>query len=131
MTEVFADTYYWLALLNRKDPYHAKVSAYEYEGSLVTHWGIAVEVFDALAQPNWRIGAMQFWSEVHAEPDVVLLPLDEALLERAVSLYSQRPDKGWSLTDCVSFIVMRDRGIALALTGDHHFEQAGFQIAFK
>ena len=40
----------------------------------------------------------------------------------------QRLDKDWSLTDCISFIVMRRRGLTDALTSDHHFEQAGFTI---
>jgi predicted nucleic acid-binding protein len=41
-------------------------------------------------------------------------------------LYNNRPDKAWSLTDCISFVVMQEHGISEALTGDHHFEQAGF-----
>jgi hypothetical protein len=47
-------------------------------------------------------------------------------LERGVKLFSQRPDKDWSLTDCISFVVMQDHSIQEALTTDHHFEQAGF-----
>jgi predicted nucleic acid-binding protein len=50
-----------------------------------------------------------------------------ALLEEGISLYGARADKEWSLTDCISFVVMRDEGIIQALTGDHHFEQAGFK----
>ena len=46
-------------------------------------------------------------------------------------LYAQRLDKDWSLTDCISFVVMRERGIAEALTADHHFEQAGFTILLR
>jgi len=48
-----------------------------------------------------------------------------------VELYAERPDKGWSLTDCISFVVMRQQGITQALTGDHHFEQAGFTALLK
>jgi predicted nucleic acid-binding protein len=44
-----------------------------------------------------------------------------------VQFYSQRLDKEWGLTDCVSFIVMQDRKITEALTTDEHFEQAGFR----
>jgi uncharacterized protein len=38
-----------------------------------------------------------------------------------------RRDKEWSLTDCISFVVMKERGLTEALTADHHFEQAGFK----
>jgi hypothetical protein len=48
-----------------------------------------------------------------------------------VELYAERPDKGWSLTDCIFFVVMRQQGIIQALTGDHHFEQAGFSALLK
>jgi len=41
-------------------------------------------------------------------------------------LYQNRPDKNWSLTDCISFVVMQEHGITEALTADRHFEQAGF-----
>jgi uncharacterized protein len=44
-----------------------------------------------------------------------------------MALYGRRPDKAWSLTDCISFEVMTERGITEALTSDHHFMQAGFQ----
>jgi hypothetical protein len=50
---------------------------------------------------------------------------------RGIQLYNSRLDKDWSLTDCISFVVMRERGITEALTGDHHFEQAGFTTLFK
>jgi hypothetical protein len=63
---------------------------------------------------------------VFADPDVTIVPCDQGLLEAAIELFSHRPDKRWSLTDCTSFVVMEREGIAEALTGDHHFEQAGF-----
>ncbi len=55
----------------------------------------------------------------------IVLP-DQALMDRGIALYDQRPDKAWSLTDCISFVIMQDHGLRGALTGDHHFEQAGF-----
>lgn len=39
---------------------------------------------------------------------------------------ANRPDKNWSLTDCITFVIMREAGLQEALTGDRHFEQAGF-----
>jgi predicted nucleic acid-binding protein len=48
-----------------------------------------------------------------------------------IVLYDQRPDKAWSLTDCISFTIMQDYGLRDALTGDHHFEQAGFNMLME
>lgn len=66
-----------------------------------------------------------------ADEGVVLLPPDQILFDAGLELYASRSDKEWSLTDCISFVVMRERGITDALTGDHHFEQAGFVALLK
>jgi predicted nucleic acid-binding protein len=58
----------------------------------------------------------------------VVVPPSTELFEAGIDLYSRRPDKEWSLTDCISFVVMQERGITEALTGDYHFVQAGFSI---
>ena len=60
-----------------------------------------------------------------------VIDLDAELLASAVKLYSDRPDKDWSLTDCTSFQAMTNRRLNEALTGDHHFEQAGFIALLK
>lgn len=62
---------------------------------------------------------------------VTIVSADQALFDRGVSLYNQRLDKMWSLTDCISFIIMQDHGLRDALTGDYHFEQAGFNVPMK
>ncbi len=54
------------------------------------------------------------------------MPVSESLLRRGIELYRDRPDKHWSLTDCISFVAMRDHGVTVALTADRHFVQAGF-----
>ena len=64
-------------------------------------------------------------------PQVKLIPPDVALFDAGVQLFANRPDKEWSLTDCISFVVMQQEGITQALTADHHFEQAGFQALLK
>src|SRR5688500_16685843 len=61
---------------------------------------------------------------------VRVIAASSALLQRGLELYATRPDKDWSLTDCISFVVMRDEGISDAATGDHHFAQAGFNALF-
>jgi uncharacterized protein len=62
---------------------------------------------------------------------VEIAPATSEAFAEGIKLYADRPDKDWSLTDCISFIVMKERGIIEALTGDHHFEQAGFRAALK
>ena len=57
--------------------------------------------------------------------------LDPKVQQAGFDLYESRLDKDWSLTDCVSFAVMTQRGLTEALTADHHFEQAGFRAMFK
>jgi predicted nucleic acid-binding protein len=98
---------------------------------MITTQAVQLEVMNAMSPVLLRGLAVQFWQASNSDPDLTVVPLDGDLLRRGADLYERRPDKGWSLTDCISFIVMQDRGITTALTGDHHFEQAGFQIAFK
>jgi predicted nucleic acid-binding protein len=62
---------------------------------------------------------------------LVIVPPDTELFESGLELYEKRPDKDWSLTDCISFVVMKREGIVDALTGDHHFEQGGFNALLK
>jgi predicted nucleic acid-binding protein len=64
-------------------------------------------------------------------PAIEIVPLATDLLERGIDLFARRPDKSWSLTACISFVVMADRGLSEALTGDHHFEQAGFRALLR
>lgn len=68
---------------------------------------------------------------MRASPRVKILPLTSGLLNRGLDLMRQRTDKDWSLTDCISFVVMEDEGLREALTGDQHFEQAGFKALLK
>jgi predicted nucleic acid-binding protein len=68
----------------------------------------------------------KFLESVKHNPSVTILPPTSALFEAGVEIYSRRPDKAWSLTDCISFAAMDQHGLKEALTGDRHFEQAGF-----
>jgi uncharacterized protein len=78
-----------------------------------------------------RPSAIHFWQCTNNDPQVTVIPLDAELLGRAVELLMSRMDKKWSFTDCVSFEIMRQRGIQKVLSADHHFRQAGFQTLFS
>ncbi len=70
--------------------------------------------------------AVKVGKRLLASSSIELIHVGEDLFQRAFNLLKQRPDKRYSLTDCVSFIVMRERGIATAFAFDRHFEQEGF-----
>lgn len=129
----FADTYFFLALMFEDDEAHAQAEAIagEIRGGIFTTAAVLTEVADAKAMPGRRDKFLPFLGQLRASPLFTIVPHDGVIFERAVALFDQRPDKAWSLTDCIKFIVMQDLGIADALTAGHHFEQAGFNILFK
>lgn len=133
MKPVFADSFYFLALLSEQDAAHGMAVRFSRENArpLVTTAWVLMEVADALARPETRSSFGRLLMALETSSDVEVIPPSNDLFHRAVKLYSSRSDKAWSLTDCTSFIVMADEGITDVLTGDRHFEQAGFQLLFK
>ncbi len=133
MTGCFADTYFFIALLFENDKAHAEAQTQiaRLTGQLYTSVWVLTEVADALAMPSRRERFQPFLQFLRTNSLVTIVPAEQSLCERGVSLYNQRSDKSWSLTDCISFIVMQDHGLRDALTGDHHFEQAGFNVLMK
>lgn len=87
---------------------------------------ILIEIGNALSTTN-RAGAVEFIRRCYQTPNILVVPVDTALLRRAAELYAARDDKGWGLTDCISFVVMREQGLSDAVTADTHFPQAGFR----
>jgi predicted nucleic acid-binding protein len=132
MTKVFADTFYFLALLNRHDEAHAKAVAYVSQiDHLVTSEWVLTELADGLAASRHRRMFLQTRQELLADNAALTIPLDMSLYEEGIRLYAAREDKEWSLTDCISFVIMQREGLREALTGDHLFEQAGFVALLK
>ena len=133
MKPVFADTSYFLALLNVRDEAHLKASEFSqtHDQPLLTTVWVLTEVGDAVSRSDNRQVFQKLLSDLRQDPESIVLPADQQLWEKGVALYSRRADKNWSLTDCISFEVMRDEGLTEALTGDRHFEQAGFIVLLK
>ena len=128
---VFADTAAFVALLVRRDEFHQSANRImaelsEKDTKLFTTEMVLVELANALSANQFRARAIILIDELQTLPNVKVVWSSVELFEKAWSLYSERPDKEWSLTDCASFVVMRERGINLAFTSDKHFEQAGF-----
>ncbi len=134
MKAVFADSFYFFSAVNASDPAHSKAIAFSasFRGRLVTTGWVLTEFADGLARPaSNRSVFQQILGDLRARPDTLIVPMTDQLLQQGIDLYTQRPDKEWSLTDCISFVVMTREGISEALTGDHHFEQAGFVALLK
>ena len=133
MKALFADSFYFIALLRLEDSAHARdlaASQNRTERLITTVW-ILTEIADVLAAPAMRKGFPRLLTALGADPGCTIVPPAQELFDRGVELYVQRPDKAWSLTDCISFVVMREYGMNEALTGDRHFEQAGFSALLK
>jgi len=130
MSAVFGDTSFFVALINSRDQHHRR--ALQLNASLgapmVTTAWVLLEFANGIAKSQSRREFSGTLAKLRSQRDAEIIPPDQALFDRGCELYTSRPDKEWSLTDCISFVVMRERGITEALGNDHHFEQAGFRI---
>jgi hypothetical protein len=133
MKTVFADSFYFFALSNGRDPRHQRAVDFlrDYNGRLaITEW-ILTELGDGLCHPANRNSFLITLDKLRTNPNVVIFRFSEELFEAGIARFKARPDKEWSLTDCISFVVMEREGIVDALTADRHFEQAGFVALLK
>ncbi len=136
MKEVFADTTYLVALQVPRDRLHpAAMNAASLlsDTIVVTTELVLVEFLSHFSRSGEiaRRQAIGTWKDLHQNPFVTILPITSTLLSAAIALYERAADQSWSLVDCASFVIMRERKIAEALTFDHHFEQAGFQALLR
>jgi predicted nucleic acid-binding protein len=130
MNAVFADTSFYLAVLNPRDLAHAKalqVGDSLHRPVVLTDF-ILLELGNALSRVGQRELFSRLVPRLRSRPNVRIVPATRDLLDRGLDLFSRRRDKEWSLTDCISFVVMREEGLTDALTTDHHFKQAGFRV---
>ena len=128
MSEVFADTSYFVSVLGRdvEERERAVAVMMGRRDRLVTTAWVLVELGNFMRKPHQRPEFLGLLQDLAADPGVTVLPPDLRLYDAGLRLYTDRPDKEWSFTDCISFVAMRERRVAEALTADHHFEQAGF-----
>jgi len=133
MNRAFIDTSYLLALALRKDEDHETAVKWQesYRGTLVTTEYVLVECHDALCQGRFRGLAVSTCDRILGDPSVTVVPASSRLFGLGRELFRSRQDKSWGLTDCISFVVMRDHGLRDALTTDRHFEQAGFRALLR
>ena len=128
---LFLDTAYAYALFNSRDQWHARAIEFQKKleaenRHLVTTQLVLVEIGNGLSGKQFRHKAASIIRYLQVNPLVDVIPVTPSAFTRAFELYEQRPYKAWGMTDCFSFITMRDKGLSEALTTDDHFRQAGF-----
>ena len=132
MTEVFADSFYWMALLNPADAFHDTVRKHvPVSGRIVTSLAVQLEVLDAFsAYPALRPAAIRFWERTTHDPQVTVIPLTAEVIQDAIDLFTSATTRRGRSPTVFPSRSCGSREIALALSADHHFRQAGFQTAF-
>lgn len=133
---VFLDTAYAYALINTRDQWHERAVVWQERLAterklLLSTEFVLLEIADGLAAVQFHKHAVQIINLLKENHFVEIVSLSSELFEEAFKLYKKRSDKGWGLTDCTSFIVMKRYGIIDALTTDEHFQQAGFRALLR
>ncbi len=136
MKAVFADTFYWAALTSIVDPAHARAlelsRSFQPERIVTTDEVLSEYLtFFAGAKPESGTGLAGIVAKLIDRSGVRIIPQSRDSFLDGLNLYRARPDKGYSLTDCISMQTMRREGLTEALTNDRHFEQEGFRALFR
>lgn len=127
MADYFADTSFWIALVDRRDAYHSQAAEWSQKIScrLITTEAVLLETANAFSRPGWRGKVIALFNHITSRDDIEVVAFSNAIWSRGWKLFNDRHDKSWSLTDCISFEVMKERGLIDVLSADSHFRQAG------
>lgn len=134
MRLIFVDTLYIVALVNPQDQWHAHARRAKDEvgagAHFVTTEAVLTELlnFFSAFRSEMRRAVAGIARDILDDAEVETLPITRDLFMSGLALYEARPDKGYSLTDCLSMHVMHKRGIVEVLTHDKHFVQEGFTV---
>lgn len=131
MKRVFADTFYWIALTDPTDAAHER--ARQIADDVVTTDEVLTEylTFFCAAPEFLRREVALAVEDILQNASVTVIPQSRQSFLGGLQLYRTRPDKGYSLVDCISMETMRREGLTEVLTNDRHFEQEGFCALFR
>jgi predicted nucleic acid-binding protein len=132
---IFVDAGYLIALVKGRDRLHRRAKAWAHsmpksERLLTTEY-VLCEAINGLSRGLDRPKVQSLVGSIEASPLWEVVAASPVWFRQGLEMHRQYGDKEWSLTDCISFLVMRERGIVLALTQDHHFQQAGFEALLR
>lgn len=136
MRKLFVDTFVWIALIDPKDNWHSRVKQTLIDTQpckLVTTDEVLSEVLTFYSKSGSfaRKEAAAVVKNVLKDPDIEVREQTRQSFVAGLSLYQQRPDKGYSITDCVSMNTMKQLSLTEVLTHDKHFSQEGFVVLFQ
>ena len=136
MAELTLDSGFAIALASRRDQHHQRAVELASEikanaSNLVTTQAVVLEIGNSLSKRKYRTDGVRLIASLRSDPAVEIVANDEELFDKSFALFANRDDKEWSLTDCMSFVLMETRGIQDALTPDDHFNQAGFNALMR
>ena len=132
MNTAFADTSFFLALLRKDDELHTRaIQQWKEPRRVLTTEFIVLELGNACSRAADHADFIALVAGIRSNQRITMITLDSRLLDRGLERMASRADKDWSLTDCISFVVMEDEGIRDSLTGDRDFEQAGFRVLLR
>ena len=130
MRIIFVDTSYWVARINPRDQWHQKaleLSASLKDANLLTSETVLIELLNYFSGygSEMREAVSLIIRSIFVDPSIRVAPTG-AFFEEGLILFESRPDKGYSMTDCISMRIMRKADVKEVLTHDHHFAQEGF-----
>jgi predicted nucleic acid-binding protein len=133
---ILIDTAYLVALLDPRDEIHGRATALAEalaaeRAGMVTTDAVVLEFANYFARSPLRTHAAAWIQALRADPGWEIVPAERAMLLRAEARYRRHRDKNWSLTDCHSMELMRQRGLRAVATTDVGFEQAGFECLLR
>lgn len=133
MKPSLADTSYYIALLSEDDAFHEAAIAWSERvlGTVVVTEYVIVELGNALSRSRYRHRYEPLVRQLLADSGTIFVPASLKLFREGLKLFAARSDQTWSMVDCISFVVMRQRRLHEALTADHHFIQAGFRALLR
>lgn len=133
VSPAFADSFIFIALWCNDDQYHAEAKRLmsTLARPIVTTQWVLAETGNTLGKTKQRALFKPFVKDLEVSSLVRIIPADDESFNEALDLFAKRPDKEWSFVDCTSFVAMQRLGLTDALTGDHHFEQAGFHALLR
>jgi uncharacterized protein len=134
MKRIFVDTVHWIGLASPKDQCHEQATRLHkrlWPFRAVTTDEVLTEFLNRLSRTaELRKAVADMVQAIHRDPNIQVLPQTRNSFWGGLKLYQERPDKEYSLTDCISMQAMWDEDISDVLTEDKHFRQEGFNALY-